>query len=953
MAAEERTPRGLADWTPAARAVWGKTNPAEGASLPLVQHLEDTRLVAGHLWDTWLPPIFKARVSAAAGTDEEAGRRLLTWLAAIHDCGKATPSFAAMAYDIGMDHILRPLTDLGVAAPHVSRTQRRHHPLTGQVAVERWLHETHEFRPRRARQIGGIVGGHHGLPQSYGMHEDASIRLDDHSPAGTFGTPAWAAIRHEILQVMTHRCVVETALEHVRDLGLPLEVQMDLTAAVIVSDWIASDEAVFPYDDLSDPRQRWAEGRDRIDVTPPWRPTVSGEAPTLGERFPHLGDVPAHPLQRAATDAADEATSPPMLIVEAAMGGGKTEAALLAAERLAGRWGCGGMYVGLPTMATSDAMFARVLRWLDHVPVEQPSSVYLAHSKADLNDTYRGLVGRAFRARSVFDDESRAAARRSPVVSLWTTGRKKGVLANQVVGTIDQVLFMGLQTKHLALRHLAMSTKVVIVDEVHAADEYMRSYLCRVLVWLGRYRTPVILMSATLPGHQREQLVRAYLSGRSGKGPAADRPVPVASGYPRITVVSDEVSVVPVAAPTSSTAVSLEVQAGESDAVADRVLDELAEGGCGVVVCNTVGRAQAVYEALASQLLQHELLLVHSRFIGPDRMALEARLRAALGPRHEGSVHRPQRMVVVGTQVLEQSLDIDADVMLSDIAPVDLLLQRAGRLHRHHRPESERPARLRLPRLVVTGMDLGKGGGAPRLDRGACAVYGRYRLLRAVEALQLWHGDPPPVELPEDIPDLVERAYDPTVASPEGWTDEWERARTAWERQVEQSLGRATVFQLPHVDYQRDLVDLLPAAVPAEGDDLARGVAQVRDSADSLEVVLVAREGGGQVRVLPGDFSGAGRVLPTVLGPEDDLAARAAASSTVRLPLQLSNPGTIDRVIETLESEPLVAGWQQNRWLRGQLVVVLGEDLTTSLCGYAVRYDRVRGLIVEPERVAE
>src|SRR5699024_4924945 len=118
-----------------------------------------------------------------------------------------------------------------------------------------------------------------------------------------------------------------------------------------------------------------------------------------------------------------------------------TESALLAAERLAHRFGAGGVYVGLPTMATSDAMFERVLTWLTHGPMEGAPSVYLAHSKADLNDAYRGLVTKAWRPRSVYDDDSGAAQGTSPVVDLWTTGRKKGVLASVVVGTVDQALF--------------------------------------------------------------------------------------------------------------------------------------------------------------------------------------------------------------------------------------------------------------------------------------------------------------------------------------------------------------------------------------------------------------------------------------------------------------------------------------------------------------------------------
>lgn len=921
-----------------------------GVSLPLVQHLEDTRLVAGYLWDTWLPSIFTQRVSAAAD-GEEAGRSLLMWLAAIHDCGKATPSFATMAYDIGMDHLLRPLTELGVAAPSVARSQRRHHPLTGQAAVERWLADRRGFSPRRARQVGGVVGSHHGLMPDSLVHRDVSIRFDDRSPAGAFGTAEWGEIREEILETMTARSAAEGVLAHLRDAGLPMEVQLDLTSAVIVADWIASDAKAFPYLGLNDPQKRWLTGCSRIRLAPPWIPTAPpavADDVRLSDRFPHLADVAMRPFQTEVLRAA-AAESPPLLVIEAAMGTGKTEAALLAAEALSVRWGCGGVFIGLPTMATSDAMFSRVLQWLRHVPVDHPASIFLAHSKSELNDAYDALVSDAFRAKGVFDQDTPSQTTANPVVALWTTGRKRGVLANQVIGTIDQALFAGLQTKHLALRHLGLSTKVVIVDEVHAADDYMRSYLCKVLSWLGRYGTPVILMSATLPTPQREQLVRAYLRGRVGARAAEQMEVPAATGYPHVTVVTDRVVGHPVAQKSREQSVHVEVLPGDVDAIAGRAVAEVAEGGCALVVCSTVARAQVIHELVGHRLTDEEVMLVHSRFIGPDRLALESRVRRMLGPPHDPSVARPRRLVVVGTQVLEQSLDIDADVMLSDIAPADLVLQRSGRLHRHARPPGSRPSGLRCPRLILTGMTLHRDG-PPEIDGGPVAVYRPYRLLRSVEALGLADRDMVTISLPDGIPKIVERAYDESVAPPRGWEETWARERERWRRHIEASLSEAAAFQIPDVDRRRDLVGFMQAPVTADHDDPSRGRAQVRDGDEGVEVVLVVRGEDGQVRVMPGDFEGAGGVIPLVLGHGDDVVAKAAASSTVRLPMALTHPRIVDEVIAQLESEPIVAGWQQNRWLRGQLVVVLDHDLTTRLCAHELRYDRTRGLIVEARK---
>lgn len=207
---------------------------------------------------------------------------------------------------------------------------------------------------------------------------------------------------------------------------------------------------------------------------------------------------------------------PGVMVVEAPMGIGKTEAALAAAEVLAYRFHCGGLIVALPTMATTDAMFGRVLAWVRSLPSPHQLSMYLAHSKAALNDEAGTLPRHC--AGHLYDEQGKASA--AAVAMGWLSGRKKGVLSTFVVATIDQVLFGALRSRHLALRHLALAGKVVIVDEVHAADAYMRAYLCRALQWLGAYGTPVVLLSATLPPDQREELLNAYESGRRPPQPA-------------------------------------------------------------------------------------------------------------------------------------------------------------------------------------------------------------------------------------------------------------------------------------------------------------------------------------------------------------------------------------------------------------------------------------------------
>ncbi len=939
-------------WTAATRTAWGKTRPDDGSWLPLPVHLEDTAAVAGWLWDHWLPPITRARIAAAVGGDADAARALYLWAAGVHDVAKLAPAFAGKARDVGMSSLVDAMERAGLPCPFVPRDDRAHHGIMGHVAVQDWLIRTRGLNRRAAESVAVLIGGHHGVPPAKNLLLKVRTNYDPRRRSPGWGEPAWAAARDNVLEVMACRTGADQAFAALPPDGLPLPAQVDLSAAVTVADWLASDSGRFPYEGLDDPESRRAEGVASITLPPPWQPALapgqdSPEA-LLASRFPHLAGVSVHPFQRAMIQAALDAAEPPIIVGEAPTGGGKTEASLLAAEILAARFGCGGTMVALPTMATSDAMFARVKGWLSALPAEHDVSVHLAHSKAALNEDFTSLAHSSrSRFAQVYDDAGSARTAGGPVVDSWLRGRKKGLLADHVIGTIDQVLMGALQSKHLALRHLGLSGKVVIVDEVHAADDYMRSYWCRALDWLGAYGTPVVLLSATLPSAQRRELVEAYVRGRRGRaGLRTPVPFPEAPGYPCLTAGGSHVTAV--AVEQASRHVAVHVGLLPDDHLIGTVLEATRDGGCVAVIRNTVGRAQDTFSALRAHL-GDDIVLLHSRFIGPDRAALERGLLARLGSPRSGAT-RPRRLVVVGTQVLEQSLDVDFDLMISDIAPVDLLLQRLGRVHRHHRPDGERPPGMRSPRLLITGLNLDAGAGqAPQFDRGCTAVYGDYRLLCATAVL-LPHFAGKPVRSPADVPRMVEAAYAEDGPAPPGWEARWEAARTAHERKVEEARGKAEVFQIEDPRQRRSLVDWLPVPVSAEGDELERqGRAQVRDTEDSLEVVLVRIGDDELPHVMPGGHRLAGEVLPSQLGPREAAVAKAAAACTVRLPRTLTHPGVIDQVIAELEGIRGFEGWRDDPWLGGQLILPLDSSLAAHVAGHHVRYDPKLGLLVEAD----
>lgn len=916
-------------WSLAASSAWGKTDRATHDWLPLVQHLEDAAGVAGHLWDTWLPGRVTERLAETVGS-ESAARALAMWLAGVHDVGKATPAFAIMAREVGMEDLVDAMERQGLRVPHLTRHQRPHHSVTGHLAVQRWLVEHWDWSATRAGAVASVVGGHHGTPPTeLTLNSVAAI-------PEAWGTDPWDVVRAELLSGMAERSGVEQALDALRTCKLPPTALVDLSALVIVADWLASDVDLFPYTRDGVAADRLAAGVVRFDLPAPWRAEVPGDLKALfRSRFPHLAHVRPNAFQLRSVSAALDADTPPLLLIEAPTGSGKSEAALLAAEALAARHGCGGVVVALPTMATSDAMFERVLDWVRVLPQLGETSIYLAHGKASLNDAFTRVV-RESHVRGVDDDGATPKAVTHARVSSWLNGRKRGLLANFVVGTIDQVLMAGLKTRHLALRHLALSGKVVVVDEVHAADDYMRAYLKTVLGWLGAYGTPVVLLSATLPPAQREELVTAYRRGRERR--PAPVLLPATNDYPLITTVTSTVQ--QDGPPPDHVTRDVMMEACDDDLVplTERLVQLLVDGGCVGVIRNTVGRAQETYDVLHA-VFGADVELVHSRFVGPHRMARESSLRSRLGP---GSGTRPQRLVLVGTQVLEQSLDIDLDLLVTDLAPIDLVLQRIGRLHRHDRPREQRPASLREPRCLVTGV-VDWGGQPPRPVRGSNSVYGESRLLRSAAVLGR-HLDGEMVRLPADVPSLVHAGYDPGLRPPPDWQEAWLAAESKEARRCTNQLQRSGAFRITTPTSLSSLVGWIDVAVSDTESD--SGAKQVRDSEDGIEVIVVVEQDGG-LWTLPGDYRGADRLIPEV--PDDrDAFTRDVLSCTVRLPYAMTAPWAADGVIEALERAAPVDGWQGSRWLGGQLVLPLDADLNARVAGFDVSYSFERGLTVRP-----
>ncbi|MDP5227049.1 MULTISPECIES: CRISPR-associated helicase Cas3' [Arthrobacter] len=844
----------------AAQSVWGKSDRDTGEWMSLWRHMQDSAAVAGKLWDEWLSWAVKNRLQSACCSDDESDvRTLVTWLAATHDAGKAHPLFAFQVYGLA-----EKMRDCGLDIPlEVTPDGRIPHSVLGYSIVSRWLTSECSFPPIVAMSHATVSGGHHGVPPT-------TVQVKTAREATEALDRSWHEVQNELMTACAEMTGAADYLRQWRGRRLTPEAQMLLTAVVIVADWIASNPDLFPYGDCSPTEQRLARAWTQLDLAQSWSAPDPPSDPD--ELFASRFDLPpgSRPssMQRSAFEAAMAMKVPGVLIIEAAMGEGKTEAALTAAEVFAAKWGLGGAIFALPTQATSDAMFTRFPSWVEKLPDKGPCSgrrsIYLAHSKSQLNDDFRrryreDAIGGAAEGpiAEVYDDGPDGRARRHAAVAhQWLSGRKKGMLADFVVATIDQVLFAALQSRHVVLRHLALAGKVVIIDECHAYDAFMNRYLHQVLSWLAAYGVPVILLSATLPAETRKQLVHAYESGRPngrssaegtalhrrsrrGRKPAeqTDSPLDGDPGYPLIVASSPDG---PVMTTPETSGSLLEVTIRPLEESATALLDALEpirlQGGCAGIICNTVGRAQGIFKELATAFTADELILVHSRFMAPDRMELERRIRELLGRddvvKAAGMV-RPHRLIVVGTQVLEQSLDVDFDLMITDIAPVDLLLQRIGRLHRRRTVSRPRPAHLEEPVCLIRGVKDWVSE-PPALEDGSAAVYGKSLLFRTLAVLGTQLASEQPLYLPPDISELVQASYAELVAVPDSWREEFAEAEAEREAEVEQKVNGAELFLLKTVSEFTDglAIDLLERNTSSadEGAQEASGLARVRDT---------------------------------------------------------------------------------------------------------------------------
>ncbi|MFF8831496.1 CRISPR-associated helicase Cas3' [Streptomyces sp. NPDC015131] len=970
--------------------LWGKSaDRAGGTTNLLLSHLLDTAAVAERIWDELLAASTKRYWEGIAGGD---GRRLFAWLCGVHDCGKATPAF---------QHLWAPGADavrsagLGWHGPTVANPRAKwRHELAGAYLLKTILPQA-DWEDRHVAWVWPLVAGHHGAVPS----EDRTQPPRAGRKQMQGGEP-WPRVQALLLERFS-RELGYPSLSAVQPAHVPTRAaQLHLSGMVIMADWIASDQEHFEGLDqlaqvhMDSARSRAAVAWKELRLRGGWRHLQEAGSDAFAKRFGH----DPRPSQVLVMDAARRMEQPGLLIVEAPMGEGKTKAALLAAEILAARFGADGVFIGMPTQATSDPMFEQVREWLGALgdsDGDLASQVALLHGKRMFNKAWRDLVeGRESGdpeadfagvneygdcedddlfgpGVAAFSGRGLSGAARGPAE--WFLGAKRGLLCPFVVGTIDQLLFAATRSRHVMLRMAGLAGKVVVLDEVHAADVYMSQFLVEGLRWLGQAQVPVVLLSATLPPQQRQKLVEAYLAGAASQEEATLDELPNSQRYPSVTAAwaasdgtgygihvdacegwrSDlrvELALLPEVVPDRSrAAASEEAQRKADGSIAALLRAELADGGCALVIRNTVGRAQSLYTALSTEFGKDTVLLLHGRLAVAARADRTERCLKLLGaPGEQGTdALRPKQLIVVATQLAEQSFDVDADLLVTDLAPVDLLLQRIGRLHRHD--GRVRPDGLSRPRVYLTGLTgLGLPGGeastapcgsppeaSPRFLTASEAIYGRHLLLRTAavvrESLDADGADAGTWAVPGQVPELVASVYGTDEVVPPPWAEDAQAAQSLWETEQRRRAEEAERYLLTRRGDKEGatLAGLHEVSLPETGLD-GELDAVVRDGEPSAEVVLVTHDG-ATYRTL------SGRALSANGDVADDLLDDVLGGA-VRLP-----GGPASKAAETLRPLP---GWMGDPRLRYSRALVLDGERAGQLGDHQVRYDDALGLTV-------
>jgi len=907
--------------------LWGKQKgrlPLGPAYHPLVWHALDAAAVAERLWEDYASAWFREAFVAALGlSDDKQGCSWFSFLTSLHDYGKSLPGFAG-------------------AVPSLRRLLRS----GGFIFPTSRLSQGHERAG--SALVAGELSGRFGVPGVSAQVLASAVSLDrgcyvkPHviadlmglvSPtAGGSSEDLWQAARRDLVDVLAVTLEVRDRLSVAVCWSELSPLVAVLTGLVKVADWSASDPALFPFmPPDGEPRAYLVGARQRAAAATATVRLHGWHAP-LGDSRPLaqvLGVEALRDVQEVVAAAAGSGGR--LVVVEDEPGAGKTEAAYGFVHRQM-QFGATGLYLAMPTRATSNQSHARLSAWLKMAGLAEFAPILL-HGHASLTvdaDKPDVVAGAGAEAE---DGEATEPSR-------WFRGPHRGLFAHLGTGTVDQILLMAQSVRYAPVRFAGLSGRVVVFDEVHAYDAYMNRVLERALQWLAQIGCPVVLLSATLPPATRRALTAAYRQGLlAGEEPIVEEDE--TPGYPRVTVTTVEGSrtFFPKPARPARTvqlrrfAFQLGPAMTADPARVAAELDALTAAdrwGRIAVVCNSVDHAQRLYLTVRDRFaddLRVRVVLFHARFPHDRREELEREVLGVFGKR--GVVGRRDELVIlIATQIVEQSLDIDADLLITEFTVVDLLAQRMGRLHRWESTPRPPWAQAAVCWLLEPHLDR---DGLPALtdtsfvydDTVPTVLLGTWMALRGRDQL----------ELPTDVTGLVADVYEaadaelpPWEAGPKG-IERWREALGRHRANVEDAVEQAEARMVPE---PWDLDAWCRLTWQARDDDIDGDLgtyrAMTRLGPPSLTVVLTVRREDGLHPV----------AAPTAREPSDP----AAFPDLLRSSVALSRPSVVRALQGGVGTRP---SWRREpRLARAALVEF---DPNGDCAGRHFRYSREFGVM--------
>jgi len=710
---------------------WAKTTLENQPGLSVYEHLTNVGCVA-----RCIAEIFPESLKRFHLRPKE-----VSALAALHDIGKISPGFQqkckAWLEENGLVDIARNGRWCAV--------MELDHGVVSHSAIQDFLLQQ-GIEINQAQYLSAILGAHHGrivhIPNPRGIKPS----LITENKSGI----EWHEERQKTAQKIWNYFDVDNSAITFYPESPALWWLAGLTT---LADWIGSDERFFP-----------AEHRaENNDV--PCLAMNALEAIGL-HKIQFFGNLSFHDLFHDAKkpevtwvpNAMQEKTlsivnGPGVYVIEAPMGTGKTEAALWAAYQLLVSKKAAGIYFALPTQVTSNRIHLRMNAFLQRICQVKTSS-RLIHSNSWLFETDIGI-------HPVVTERLNTKSEDARVWRDWFASTKRALLAPFGVGTVDQALLGVVAAKHFFIRHFALAGKVVIIDEVHSYDLFTGTLIDNLITTLEGLGCTVIVLSATLSGKRRRQIIPL----------PEDIEIEVELSYPLITGRREGVSLEP-AAITPPKSRDVRVDFVKNEQAVKEAIALAKNGGSVLWISNTIDSAQNQYRQFMKQVpVDIPIGLLHSRFPFWRREQLEDEWMERFGK--DGQTRCGS--ILVSTQVVEQSVDLDADLLITELAPTDMLLQRIGRLWRHERLRPIDSARICILKEEKSLDELRQMEPKAILKAlGSKAhVYAPFVLLRSLELWEKQSKKSTGVSIPSQIRQLIEATYEERESDPESWQQLW------------------------------------------------------------------------------------------------------------------------------------------------------------------------------------